>query len=168
MPLPNAPKNLPPKIILFATDFSPASGVALRYAAALAAAYHSTLIVAHAIPEPQEAVTGHRISDRDKQFRADAERKMDLLKDFELLTHVRHREVVVEGRPDEALAYLAETERADVLVLGTHGRTGVMDLLLGSVGGHLSQGEMPGDHRGAESSFSARRSGANRTCVVRD
>ena len=89
--------------------------------------------MAHAIPEPQEAVTQHRISDRDKHFRDDAERKMDLLKDFALLTRVRHREVVVEGRPEEALARLVDTEHVDLLVLGTHGRTGVPDLLLGSV-----------------------------------
>src|SRR5579862_7497777 len=114
--------HLPPKTILFATDFSPASAIALRYAVPLAAAYQSTLIVAHAVPEPQEAITEHRMSNRDQQFRADAERKMDLLKDFMLLRQVRHREVIVEGRPEEALAYIAESENADLLVLGTHGR----------------------------------------------
>lgn len=44
---------------------------------------------------------------------------------------------VVEGDPREALVRAAETERADLIVVGSHGRSGLRRLLLGSVANHV-------------------------------
>ena len=41
--------------------------------------------------------------------------------------------LVVEGRPDEAIAKAAEASGADLIVVGSHGRTGLKKVLLGSV-----------------------------------
>ena len=125
--------SLPPKTILFATDFSPASESALRFAIAIAGTYQSNLIVAHVLPTPQEAVTDHRISDRDQKIRADAEKQIARFADFEPLQHIRHQEVLLQGQPEHVLAATAEAKGVDLLILGTHGRSGVTDLLLGSV-----------------------------------
>lgn len=40
---------------------------------------------------------------------------------------------VVEGRPDEAIAKAAEAAGADLIIVGSHGRTGLTKILLGSV-----------------------------------
>ena len=44
---------------------------------------------------------------------------------------------VLIGDPREALFEAARTERADLLVVGSHGRTGIARLMLGSVSSHL-------------------------------
>jgi nucleotide-binding universal stress UspA family protein len=46
---------------------------------------------------------------------------------------LRANAVVVEGDPAEAILAVAENHQADLILLGTHGRTGVQRLLLGSV-----------------------------------
>ena len=45
---------------------------------------------------------------------------------------------VERGDPREGLVHAAETERADLLVVGSHGRTGLPRMLLGSVAGHVA------------------------------
>jgi nucleotide-binding universal stress UspA family protein len=44
---------------------------------------------------------------------------------------------VLDGDPREALVELVKTERADLLVVGSHGRTGLAKLLMGSVAAHV-------------------------------
>ena len=44
---------------------------------------------------------------------------------------------VVEGDPRDALVHFAETEKADLIVVGSHGRTGLKKLLMGSVASHV-------------------------------
>lgn len=40
---------------------------------------------------------------------------------------------VVDGVPDEEIVRLARQLKADLIVMGTHGRTGLAHMLLGSV-----------------------------------
>ncbi len=44
---------------------------------------------------------------------------------------------VAEGDPRTALLDVARSERADLVVVGSHGRSGISKLLLGSVAGHV-------------------------------
>jgi nucleotide-binding universal stress UspA family protein len=44
---------------------------------------------------------------------------------------------IAEGDPRIALVDTARTERADMVVVGSHGRTGITKLLLGSVAHHV-------------------------------
>ena len=44
---------------------------------------------------------------------------------------------VLVGDPREALVQVAQEERADLVVLGSHGRTGLAKLILGSVSSHV-------------------------------
>jgi nucleotide-binding universal stress UspA family protein len=50
---------------------------------------------------------------------------------------VRAAGLVVAGSPYEVIARAARSKRADVLVLGTHGRTGLPRFFLGSVAAHV-------------------------------
>jgi nucleotide-binding universal stress UspA family protein len=45
--------------------------------------------------------------------------------------------MVLDGDPREALVEAAKSERADLLVVGSHGRTGLAKLLMGSVASHV-------------------------------
>lgn len=46
---------------------------------------------------------------------------------------VEHRSVLIEDRPVPAIAHVAEQERADLVVVGSHGHTGWRERILGSV-----------------------------------
>ena len=65
------------KNILFPTDFSPASSVALALALALARTYGSTLLLAHTIsPQPHRQLIADRLSAPDDRLREDARHKL--------------------------------------------------------------------------------------------
>jgi universal stress protein A len=46
---------------------------------------------------------------------------------------VRHEHRLITGDPATAIARVAEEEGAELIVMGTHGRTGLLRLLMGSV-----------------------------------
>jgi nucleotide-binding universal stress UspA family protein len=46
---------------------------------------------------------------------------------------VKATSTIVEGAPDDSIARTVRARRADLIVMGTHGRTGFSRLLLGSV-----------------------------------
>jgi len=50
---------------------------------------------------------------------------------------VRAKSILLEGVPHEQIAGTARRQRADLVVMGTHGRTGLAKLFLGSVAGRV-------------------------------
>jgi nucleotide-binding universal stress UspA family protein len=123
------------KNVLFATDFSEASQAALPYAAAIARRYDSQLYIAHImspasyiIPSlPCDPVTLDSIHEA---ARADVRQRMETVASH--LKTVPHHTYFREGDVWESLADLIQTHEIDLLVVGTHGRTGVEKLVLGS------------------------------------
>lgn len=118
-----------PKLIVAATDFSPASDHALDFAASFASALGAKLSVVHAFEVPYPYPVPLPREHRDKLL-ARLEKRC-----AELRTLVRDVEAVVrEGRPpwSEIVAF-AQEAGADLIVVGTHGLGGVAHLLLGSV-----------------------------------
>ncbi len=120
--------------IVVATDFSPASERALSYALAIARRYDSHVYVAHAIrPDlytltPPEA--SHGMIDLVRQA---AEQEMAALLISGRLREVPHQAVIEEGDVWTVISGIASRYDADLLVLGTHGRTGFEKMFLGSV-----------------------------------
>jgi|SRR5581483_4080027 len=119
--------------ILMATDFSEASRRALPAAVALAQRFGAELTVVHAIPpEPRRPVPLDPLPHELNRPLAQAEQEMN---DFTAanLAGIRHRARIETGEVWDALSAIMQAEGTDLLVLGTHGRSALKKLALGSV-----------------------------------
>jgi len=122
------------KHVLMATDFSSASERALSYAIAIARHYGSELSVAHAIaPEPRAPIPLEPLPRELNRRLQQAEQSMKILSSQAPLHDLRHHLLLERGRVWDALAAVIQSQKIDLLVLGTHGRGGVKKLALGSV-----------------------------------
>lgn len=121
------------KNVLYLTDFSAASQNAFAHALALAGRYHSKLFVLHVVaPEPNLGVPLDPVPRAMDTGLADGERCMDdFLRDHPL-RDLEHEVIVSEGDLEAVVADLLERAAVDLLVMGTHGRTGVEKVVLGS------------------------------------
>lgn len=130
------------KPILLGTDFSPASEAALRKAIEMARKEGAELIIAHVYQAPP----GMSYSGpADELFSADKEEKLRTAAEKDLepaiararAAGVRVRGVTVAGHASHRLVDLARENDAALLVVGTHGRTGLKKLVAGSVASDL-------------------------------
>lgn len=126
-----------PKSVLAPTDFSEHSSLALRYAAAIAQRCDSRLTVMHAHRfEPPLEFTSRQIDrvarDEERDRRA-LHRQLRQHVTEAVGGDVRAELVVVEAAPVAGVIAEAERVSADLIVMGTHGRSGVNRLLMGSV-----------------------------------
>jgi nucleotide-binding universal stress UspA family protein len=124
--------------ILHATDFSPASRPAFRRALDLAQANRAELIVLHVMTPPiLYAPDGYALPQAYDQLvanmRAAAQKPLDRLVAGARARGVRARSLVLEGLAHDRITRAARSARADLIVIGTHGRTGLARLFLGSV-----------------------------------
>ena len=117
--------------ILFPTDFSPASHEALRWATSLARDTGATIIIVH-VEEPPMAYGGGEmyigIEEGDSE-----ELRRTLVQIVPTDPQVPFEHKLLAGDPATAIVEAADSENADFVVLGTHGRTGLTRLLMGSV-----------------------------------
>jgi nucleotide-binding universal stress UspA family protein len=124
--------------ITYASDFSPASLVALPHALRLAKMAGADLTIVHVLPSPRALFIegGYVPQEVWDQTRADAAKEMDRLLQQAVDAGVRATATIVDGGnalTADAIVRAAEDAKTDVLVLGTHGRTGITRLVLGSV-----------------------------------
>lgn len=120
--------------IVVATDFSPVSERALSYALAIARRYDSHIYVAHAIRPDLYTLTPPEAADGMIDLvRQAAEQEMAGLLISGRLREVPHQAVIEEGDVWSVIESVAGRYDADLLVLGTHGRTGFEKMFLGSV-----------------------------------
>ena len=124
--------------ITYASDFSPASLVALPHAIRLARITGADLTIVHVLPSPRVLFIegGYVPQEIWDQTRAEAAKEMDRLLEQAVNAGVRATASIVDAGsalPADAIVRAAEDAKTDVLVLGTHGRTGVTRLILGSV-----------------------------------
>jgi len=120
---------LPIHTILHPTDFSDRSACAFRVACALARDYNAHLVVLHVDQLPLalygDAIAPPRPDDYQDRLREQL---------FNLRApgvSAEHR--LNEGSPVTEILGVAEEVNADLIVMGTHGRTGLSRLLMGSV-----------------------------------
>jgi universal stress protein A len=115
--------------ILAATDFSAGSERALEYAEEMAHRFGAEIVLLH-VDEAFAALPGSEIA--EDQRRA-AERELEAQTRQLAAKGLRVRALLRIGLAVEEIVGAAEAERADLVVMGTHGRSGLSHLLMGSV-----------------------------------
>jgi nucleotide-binding universal stress UspA family protein len=121
------------KNLLFATDFSPCSSVALPYALAVARKYEATLHAAYVMPNDADLL--FMTPENWPTAMAEEDRRIKLcIEDLEQkLQGLPHQLLTPKGKVVDALVQIIDERNIDLLVLGTHGRSGIERLFLGSV-----------------------------------
>ena len=124
------------KKILAPTDFSELSGEGVRYACLLANEVGAQVIVLNVIVLDETNIIS----------KGEIEVHKDRLADFvaKAVPHhgseVKLREVVVAGQPYSAIVDCAEKEHIDLVVMSSHGRSGLSRMLIGSVTDKILRG----------------------------
>jgi nucleotide-binding universal stress UspA family protein len=124
--------------IIVGCDLSAASDNALERAIAIAALHRAKLVLVHAqsteapVAEVDNAVL-HQIGEVSAAIRAEA--ALRLASKLAEIQALGLQAAVISriGAPDEVLASAAHDEATDLIVVGTHGHSGVSRFLLGSV-----------------------------------
>jgi len=132
--------------ILAPTDFSKFSGFALEWAAYIAQCMKADLVFLHVIPEEEgkifEEITGEGaivrfpkgiredvVQDRQKKLKE----QYNMVVSGEIKSSLRVDEITRIGVPFLEIIKIAREKEVDLIVMGTHGRTGLAHVLIGSV-----------------------------------
>jgi nucleotide-binding universal stress UspA family protein len=123
------------KNVLFATDFSEASEAALPYAAAFSEYFGSQLHLTHVLPDvkllrpgaPDPAVFGPIYEDAHGNAHDKMRRLSKRLKSAPHQVYVRHGDIA------RVVSDMVQELEIDLVIAGTHGRTGLGRLIMGSV-----------------------------------
>ena len=124
--------------ILHPTDFSRASTAAFNRAIAMAKKDRSELVLVHVLAPPMPLagegyIPPNVYEDLEASARKYADKRLNALQDKARAAGVKTSTLIREGVADEQIVRAARSKKADVIVLGTHGRTGLARLFLGSV-----------------------------------
>ncbi|MFA7059884.1 MAG: universal stress protein [Pedobacter sp.] len=122
--------------ILTAIDFSENSDFAFDYALTLAKQFNAELTVMHVINEPVDLrgfyVPHISFEQLEKEIEEGAVKMMDKFCQARLADFGAYKTAIVTGIPYEEIIRKSEETGASLIVLGTHGRTGLDHLLFGS------------------------------------
>jgi nucleotide-binding universal stress UspA family protein len=126
------------KSILVPTDFSPASDVAFRYAVDMAVTEGSSIHLLHAIDEASFATAYPdgfyvELPGLREWLIADATMRLQSMAAACAAARVPATSQTVVGRPARLIADVAKSQASDLIVMGTHGRSGFAHMMLGSV-----------------------------------
>ena len=135
--------------ILYATDLSPNSGYALRYALDCAILHNAEIVIMHAFETPyvgyapilatyvddrgQKIIYEERVSEAmtaiEKRLKAVCDEKFDQNPEYENI--VKSIEIC-EGFPAERILGMAKEMDCDMIIMGTHGKGIIENTFLGS------------------------------------
>jgi universal stress protein A len=129
-----------PKKILICTDFSAPSQAAADAAVDLARQFNGTLIVVHVVPlstyvDFADSLGKSESWSADVQQVVSARAEANLDKEAARLaaSGLTVKRIKTDGVPQTEVARIAEVEKADLVICGSHGRTGLKHVLLGSM-----------------------------------
>jgi len=123
--------------ILVPTDFSAYSKQAIDVAFGLAQKFGAKLSLLHVIEMPAYPVDGYVPPSQAKTLLEDLDRNARLELANSLLeaegVNIEVTRHVVLGKPYRTIVHMAAQEKVDLIVMATHGRTGLSHLVMGSV-----------------------------------
>src|SRR5579863_5563940 len=118
--------------ILFATDFSKQSNIALPFALSIAHRYGSKIFAAHVLaPPPLGNFPPIEVQALAAQALREAHNSVEEL--ARRLGAIPHEAMLRKGDIWDELSAITKGKNIDLIVLGTHGRAGVSKLLMGSI-----------------------------------
>ena len=124
------------KKIIAPTDLSKLSCPAVRYALEMAMEQDAEVVVYHVISEDGDFFGKDASLDPASAF---VPRLRERLREFvkenfaDVIGKVKITEIIEAGVPYNKIVQKAEEEKADLIVMSTHGRTGFEQIMLGSV-----------------------------------
>jgi nucleotide-binding universal stress UspA family protein len=126
------------KTVLVATDFSETSGVALRYAKALAQAFGAALHVLHVVQEPfaqpwAVEAYGFSLATLQDEWVREAKERIQTTLSAEERASFRAELATRLGHPVVEILKYAADQNIDLIVIGTHGRGPLGHMVMGSV-----------------------------------
>jgi nucleotide-binding universal stress UspA family protein len=129
-------------VLLVAVDFSPYSEQALFFAGQLAEKLKAQLLVLHVIHDPAEAPGFYAQKGKKKKFlKSMEEAAEEMMEEFllkmrqaypDLVPIKKAKPLLVVGTPVTRIVEVAEKNQVDMIIIGSHGRTGLANLLVGS------------------------------------
>ena len=135
-------KKMDKNTLLVAVDFTSFSGKALVFASELAEKLKADLLVLHVIHDPAEAPGFYAHKGKKKKFlRSMEEAAEEMMEEFLAKMRKDHPDqlpikkavpLLVVGTPVTRILEIAEKEQAKMIIIGSHGRTGLSHLLVGS------------------------------------
>jgi len=126
--------------IIYPTDFSSTAKIAFETAQRLARDSNASLLVVHVVEPtaqapgaavPQVTMSGVDLPADARENAENARERLEKVKPDDEGIRVEHR--LLEGAPSKEIPEFADNQHADLIVMGTHGRTGLRRLLMGSV-----------------------------------
>jgi len=126
------------KKLLFCTDFSEDAHWAFTYALHLAKTYNSKLFILHVTPEPvhPEQLAIYLPQEKLQELRKSQKKEIDQQLETHYIKKMRgfknYKVIVKEGEPFVEIIKIAKKESVKLIVMGTHGRTGLDHILFGS------------------------------------
>ncbi|MGA8220091.1 MAG: universal stress protein [Candidatus Acidiferrales bacterium] len=119
--------------IMVATDFSPASDRALEFAASIARRFGSKIYLTHIVNVDGYPMVAPEIAlDSLEKLRSEAAAKLARIVESGHLYGVARETIIGEGTLWATIQVLVENHKIDLLVLGTHGSSGIKKLVIGS------------------------------------
>lgn len=129
--------------ILHPTDFSPASRAAFKRAVSMAKADRAQLLLVHVLAPPlpiagEGYISPNVYDDLENSARKYAQTHLSALQAKARKAGVKAVTLLLEGVVHEEIARAAKSKKADLIVIGTHGRTGLAEFFLGSVASRVA------------------------------
>ena len=133
--------------VLVPIDFSTTADRALEYAIALAQQLQARLTLLHVLdltPVTMEEMTAGVAATYLDDLETDAQHLLQASRERVQRAGLQGESLLVQGTPTQTIVDTAGEQGVDLILMGTHGRTGLAHVFLGSVAEHVvRQGPCP-------------------------